>query len=199
MINITYESVISHIFEIIALVFVPLIIIGCLYYSALGIYRFFKGKTKKELMEENARLLEENLQLKEKNAELSRHLEHAENVVILNEKQQKENDLFPQIIVIGSLRIQSKRISYIESQPDNSRMKDFHYTDDDKIDSVNTTFEPILEQLAGNFMQINKSQIVNLDEFSMSQGDELYLKGVNKAFYISDKYRGEFKQRTSKI
>ena len=150
-------------------------------------------------MEENARLLEENLHLKEKNAELSRHLEHAENVVILNEKQQKENDLFPQIIVIGSLRIQSKRISYIESQPDNSRMKDFHYTDDDKIDSVNTTFEPILEQLAGNFMQINKSQIVNLDEFSKTQGNELYLKGVNKVFYISDTNRGEFNQRLSRM
>lgn len=199
MINITYESVISHIFEIIALVFVPLIIIGCLYYSALGIYRFFKGKTKKELMEENARLLEEIFQLKEKNAELSLHLEHAENVVILNEKQQKENDPCTPIIIIGSLKIQSKRISYIESQPDNSRMKVIHYTDTDKTDSVNTTFDPILEQLAGNFMQINKSQIVNLDEFSKTQGNELYLKGVNKVFYISDTNRGEFNQRLSRM
>ena len=199
MVNITYESVISHIIEIIALVFVPLIIIGCLYYSALGIYRFFKGRTKKELQEENARLRDENLQLKEKNAELSRHLEHAENVVILNEKQQKENDSASPIVIIGTLKIQRRRISYIESQPDNSRMKVIHYTDTDKIDSVITTFDPILEQLSDNFMQINKSQIVNLDEFSKTHGNELYLKGESKVFYVSDTKRGEFDQRVSRL
>ena len=94
MINITYESVISHIFEILALIFVPAFIIGCFYFSALGLYRFFKGKTKKELLEDNARLLEENQQLKEtnirileKNAELTRRIEHVENVIIQNERQ----------------------------------------------------------------------------------------------------------------
>ena len=199
MIDITYESVISHIFEIIALILVPTIIIGCIYFFALAIYRFFKGKTKKELLEENARLLEENLQLKEKNIELSRRLEHAENVVILNERKQKENNTGGQFINIGSLRIQSKSISYIETQPGESRTKVIHYTDTDNTDSVNTNLEQIENQLDNTFARINRSQIINLLEISKNQGDELYLKRVNKAFYVTDTYREEFKQRLSRI
>lgn len=200
---ITYEAVISHIFEIIALILVPLIIIGCLYFSALGLYRFFKGKTKKELLEDNARLLEENQQLKEKNAEMSRRLEYLENLVIQNERQKKENAASTQLINVGTLKVRSNHIAYIVSQSfelitnGNSRIKVIHYTDTPDTDSVYATFDSILEQLNGNFMLINKNQIINLREIDKIQGNDVYLKGFPNAFVISDTHREQFDIRIS--
>lgn len=205
MVNITYESVISHIFEIIALILVPLIIIGCLYFSALGLYRFFKGKTKKELLEDNARLLEENQQLKEKNAEMNRRLEYLENMVIQNERQKKEAAAGSQLINAGSLKVRSNHIAYIVSQSfeqitnGNSRIKVIHYTDTPVTDSVYATFDSIMEQLNGNFMMINKNQAINLLEIDKIQGNELYLKGFSNPFSISDTKREEFDLRISRM
>lgn len=212
MINITYESVISHIFEILALIFVPAFIIGCFYFSALGLYRFFKGKTKKELLEDNARLLEENQQLKEtniqileKNAELTRRIEHVENVIIQNEHQLNDSRSSSQLINVGTMRVRSNHISYIVSQSfeqitnGSSRIKVIHYIGSTNTDSVYATFDSILEQLGGNFMQINKNQIVNLLEIDKIQGNELYLKNVRDAFVISDAKREEFDERISRM
>ena len=165
MINITYESVISHIFEILALIFVPAFIIGCFYFSILGLYRFFKGKTKKELLEDNARLLEENQQLKEKNTELTRRIEHVENVIIQNERQLNDSRSNSQLINVGTMKVRSNHISYIVSQSfeqitnGSSRIKVIHYIGSTNTDSVYATFDSILEQLGGNFMQINKTRL----------------------------------------
>lgn len=205
MINITYESVISHIFEILALIFVPAFIIGCFYFSALGLYRFFKGKTKKELLEDNARLLEENQQLKEKNAELTRRIEHVENVIIQNERQLNDSRSNSRLINVGTMKVRSNHISYIVSQSfeqitnGSSRIKVIHYIGSTNTDSVYATFDSILEQLGGNFMQINKNQIVNLLEIDKIQGNELYLKNVRDAFVISDAKREEFDERISRM
>lgn len=199
MISITYESVISHIFEIIALILVPTLIIGCIYFFVLGIYRFFKGKTKKELSEANAKLLEENSQLKDKNAELSHRIEHLENEILQKEHQLKNNLSSSQLINFSSVKLRSNHISYITSDDGNSRIKVFHYTDNPNTDSVYAKFDDILAQLDGNFMQINKHHIINLLEIDKIQGDELYLKNVKNAFLISDTKREEFDERISKM
>lgn len=206
MINITYESVISHIFEILALIFVPAFIIGCFYFSALGLYRFFKGKTKKELLEDNARLLEENQQLKEKNAELTRRIEHVENVIIQNERQLNEIHTSSKIIKIGTKNVPSNDISYISTQSfeqtgnKDARNKIIHYVNSDKTDTENDDFKSILDQLDKNcFLQINKSVVVNLQEIQKYQGNDLYLKNVDKPFTISDAFRKEFDERISKM
>lgn len=203
--TITYESVISNLFEVISLVFITLFIIGCFYFSILGLYRFFKGKTKKELLEDNARLLEENQQLKEKTAEMSRRLEYLENIVVQNERQKKENAAGTQLINAGSLKVRSNHIAYIVSQSfeqitnGNSRIKVIHYTDTPVTDSVYATFDSIMEQLNGNFMMINKNQAINLLEIDKIQGNELYLKGFPTAFSISETKREEFDLRISRL
>ena len=203
--TITYESVISHIFEIILIIFITLFILGCFYFSAIGIYRFFKGKTKKELLEDNARLLEENQQLKEKNAEMNRRLEYLENLVIQNERQKKETANSTQLINAGSLKVRSNHIAYIVSQSfeqitnGNSRIKVIHYTDTPITDSVYATFDSIMEQLNGNFMMINKNQAINLLEIDKIQGNDLYLKGCPNAFSISETKREEFDLRISRL
>lgn len=61
------------------------------------------------------------------------------------------------------------------------------------------TFDSILEQLGGNFMLINKNQIVNLLEIDKIQGNELYLKGYREAFLVSDIRREEFDLRISRL
>ena len=203
--NITFSSVTSVLFQIFGLVFIVTFLCGCFYFSALGIYRLFKGKTKKELLEENMKLLKENQQLKEKNAEISRRLEHVENVIIQNERSQIESRSNTQLINAGSLKVRSNHIAYIVSQSfeqitnGSSRIKVIHYTDSTNTDSVYATFESILEQLDGNFMMINKNQIVNLLEIDKIQGNELYLKKVRESFIISDARREEFDLRISRL
>ena len=156
-------------------------------------------------MEENVKLLKENQQLKERNAEISRRLEHVENVVIQNERSQIESRSNTQLINAGSLKVRSDHIAYIASQSfeqitnGSSRIKVIHYTDSANTDSVYATFESILEQLDGNFMMINKNQIVNLLEIDKIQGNELYLKKVREAFIISEARREEFDLRISRL
>lgn len=205
MVNITFNSVTSVLFQIFGIIFIVFFLCGCFYFSVLGIYRFFKGKTKKELLEENSRLQEENHQLKNKNTEMGRRLEHLENIIIHNERQQKENSYSSQLINAGSLKVRSNHISYIVSQSfeqvtnGSSRIKIIHYTDSTSTDSVYATFDSILDQLGGNFMMINKNQIVNLLEIDKIQGNELYLKQVLEPFIISDTRREEFDVRISRI
>ena len=203
--NVVFETVVSSLFKIVCLGFIIVFICGSLYYTGIGIYRLFKGRTKRELLEENSELLKENQQLKERNNELERQLQHWQNEVMLNERKQKENAAQSQLINAGSLKVRSNHISYIVSQSfeqvtsGSSRIKVIHYTDTVDTDSVYATFDSILEQLGGNFMLINKNQIVNLLEIDKIQGNELYLKGYREAFLVSDIRREEFDLRISRL
>lgn len=121
--------------------------------------------------------------------------------IVVNEKEEQSK----QLLNLNNLKIKAASISYIASQvfeiPEggDSRIKVIHYSGTTKTDSVYSTFDAILEQLSGNFMQINKNQIVNLDKIHKIQGNEIYLAGMSKAFFVSENRKDEFDVRIGKI
>ena len=121
--------------------------------------------------------------------------------IVVNEKEEQSK----QLLNLNNLKIKATSISYIASQvfeiPEggDSRIKVIHYSDTTKTDSVYSTFDAILEQLSGNFMQINKNQIVNLDKIHKIQGNEIYLAGMSKPFFVSENRKDEFDVRIGKI
>jgi len=121
--------------------------------------------------------------------------------IVVNEKEEQSK----QLLNLNNLKIKATSISYISSQVfemsegGDSRIKVIHYTGTTKTDSVYSTFDAILEQLSGNFMQINKNQIVNLDKIHKIQGCEIYLSGMTKPFFVSENRKDEFDVRIGKI
>ncbi len=121
--------------------------------------------------------------------------------IVVNGKE----DQSKQLLNISNLKIKASSVLYIASQvfemPDggDSRIKVIHYSETAKTDSVYGTFDSILEQLAGNFMLINKNQIINLDQIHKILGNEIFLNGVNKSFFVSDNKKAEFDMRIAKI
>ena len=121
--------------------------------------------------------------------------------IVVNEKEEQSK----QLLNLNNLKIKAVSISYIASQvfeiPEggDSRIKVIHYSGTTKTDSVYSTFDAILEQLSGNFMQINKHQIVNLDKIHKIQGNEIYLAGMSKPFFVSENRKDEFDVRIGKI
>ena len=121
--------------------------------------------------------------------------------IVVNEKEEQSK----QLLNLNNLKIKAISISYIASQvfeiPEggDSRIKVIHYSGTTKTDSVYSTFDAILEQLSGNFMQINKNQIVNLDKIHKIQGNEIYLAGMSKPFFVSENRKDEFDVRIGKI
>lgn len=121
--------------------------------------------------------------------------------IVVNEKEEQSK----QLLNLNNLKIKAVSISYIVSQvfeiPEggDSRIKVIHYSGTTKTDSVYSTFDAILEQLSGNFMQINKNQIVNLDKIHKIQGNEIYLAGMSKPFFVSENRKDEFDVRIGKI
>lgn len=121
--------------------------------------------------------------------------------IVVNEKEEQSK----QLLNLNNLKIKATSISYIASQvfeiPEggDSRIKVIHYSGTTKTDSVYSTFDAILEQLSGNFMQINKNQIVNLDKIHKIQGNEIYLAGMSKPFFVSENRKDEFDIRIGKI
>ena len=121
--------------------------------------------------------------------------------IVVNEKEEQSK----QLLNLNNLKIKATSISYIASQvfeiPEggDSRIKVIHYSGTTKTDSVYSTFDAILEQLSGNFMQINKNQIVNLDKIHKIQGNEIYLSGMSKPFFVSENRKDEFDVRIGKI
>ncbi len=121
--------------------------------------------------------------------------------ILANEKEEPSK----QLLNINNLKIKAASISYISSQVfemaegGDSRIKVIHYSGATKTDSVYSTFDAILEQLTGNFMQINKNQIVNLDKIHKIQGCEIYLAGIPKPFFVSENRKDEFDVRIGKI
>ena len=121
--------------------------------------------------------------------------------IVVNEKEEQSK----QLLNLNNLKIKATSISYISSQVfemsegGDSRIKVIHYSNTTKTDSVYSTFDAILEQLSGNFMQINKNQIVNLDKIHKIQGNEIYLAGMSKPFFVSENRKDEFDIRIGKI
>ena len=82
--------------------------------------------------------------------------------IVVNDKEEQSK----QLLNLNNLKIKAASISYISSQVfevaegGDSRIKVIHYSGTTKTDSVYSTFDAILEQLTGNFMLINKNQII---------------------------------------
>ena len=123
----------------------------------------------------------------------------------LKEMQEKSNIHTSQLLNIGNLKIKSDKISFIvpqsyeQEQGGNSRIKIIHYADNQQCDSVYCTFDELLEKLNGNFMLINKNQLINLQEIHKIQGLEVYLKGIKGPFYISAQKKEEFEMRINRL
>lgn len=180
-----------------------LILIGLIYFTVLvvkSIYRFIKKRLKQETMEE---LREENERLKQTILDLSGKVTRLEGQI--SPKDSGYTFSNSQLINVGTIKIKSDEILYVVSQSyeqvtsGNSRIKVIHYINSAKTDSVYSTFESILEQLTGNFMMINKNQLVNLREIQKIQGNNLYLKNVKEPFIISEVKKEELDIRIANL
>lgn len=163
------------------------------------IRNFVKGKNNDDNEEALLRRLsdmESRLNALEQQLSVSKEMH-----IVVNEKEEQSK----QLLNLNNLKIKAVSISYIASQvfeiPEggDSRIKVIHYSGTTKTDSVYSTFDAILEQLSGNFMQINKNQIVNLDKIHKIQGNEIYLAGMSKPFFVSENRKDEFDVRIGKI
>ena len=127
-------------------------------------------------------------------------LQQKETHIVFSEKDTSGK----QLLNVSNLKVNATSITHISSQTfeqsgaGDSRIKIIHYADQQKTDSVYSSFDSILEQLAGNFLQINKNQIINLDYIHKVQGEEIYLKNVSKPFYVSEGRKAEFDMRIGK-
>ena len=127
-------------------------------------------------------------------------LQQKETHIVFNEKDASGK----QLLNVSNLKVSAMSITHISSQTfeqsgaGDSRIKIIHYADQHRTDSVYSSFDSILEQLAGNFMQINKNQIINLDYIHKVQGEEVYLNNVPKPFYVSEGRKPEFDARIEK-
>ena len=127
-------------------------------------------------------------------------LQQKETHIVFSEKDTASK----QLLNVSNLKVNASSITHISSQTfeqsgaGDSRIKIIHYADQHKTDSVYSSFDSILEQLAGNFLQINKNQIINLDYIHKVQGEEIYLKTVSKPFYVSEGRKAEFDMKIGK-
>ena len=127
-------------------------------------------------------------------------LQQKETHIVFSEKDTSGK----QLLNVSNLKVNASSITHISSQTfeqsgsGDSRIKITHYADQQKTDSVYSSFDSILEQLAGNFLQINKNQIINLDYIHKVQGEEIYLKNVSKPFYVSEGRKQELDARIGK-
>ena len=165
------------------------------------IRNFVKGKKNDE--DDNSDLLARRMsEMEARIASLEQQLYASKEMhIVVNEKDEPSK----QLLNLNNLKIKAASISYISSQVfemsegGDSRIKVIHYSGTMKTDSVYSTFDAILEQLSGNFMQINKNQIVNLDKIHKVQGSEIYLAGTSKPFFVSENRKDEFDVRIGKI
>ena len=161
---------------------------------------FVKGKrTNNDSSDDIVRRMSE---LEARMASLEQQLYSSKEMhIVVNDKEEQSK----QLLNLNNLKIKAASISYISSQVfemtdgGDSRIKVIHYSGTTKADSVYSTFDAILEQLTGNFMLINKNQIVNLDKIHKVQGNEIYLAGMSKPFFLSENRKDEFDVRIGKI
>ena len=127
-------------------------------------------------------------------------LQQKETHIVFSEKDTSGK----QLLNVSNLKVSASAITHISSQTfeqsgaGDSRIKIIHYADQHRTDSVYSSFDSILEQLSGNFMQINKNQIINLDYIHKVQGEEIYLNNIAKPFYVSEGRKPEFEARIGK-
>lgn len=180
-----------------------LILIGIVYFTVIvikAIYNFVKRKLHQQTRED---LEKENEQLHKKIDELYGKINALESQV--SQKDVQMPNANSQLINVGTLKIKSDNILYIVSQSveqpvgGSSRIKVIHYVNSDKTDSVYSTFDSILEQLSGDFMLINKNQLVNLREIHKIQGYDLYLKNIKTPFIISETKKEELDIRAKNV
>ncbi|MCR4966155.1 MAG: LytTR family transcriptional regulator DNA-binding domain-containing protein [Bacteroidales bacterium] len=192
-------DLIDNIFKIFAAILMFSSLILLFYFLIRAVYQEIKKiknqKTKLILEEEVKELTAKNQALEQENEELKQTLARMDNSASVNR----------QFINIGTLKVQSETIQYIVSQSfeqldgGNPRIKVIHYIASTKTDAVYGTFENILEQLSGDFMQINKNQIVNLREVHKLQGSNLFLNNIKEPFCISDLKKEELELRLANL
>lgn len=179
---------------------VGVIVIACLLSVTFpDLKLMFSRKARKEEKTTKIRIAELEAKVETLEQQLAALLQK-ETHIILNGKDNPGK----QLLNICNLKINTSSITHISSQPfeqsgtGDSRIKVIHYADQLKTDSVYSSFESILEQVSGNFMQINKNQIINLDLIHKVQGEEIYLKNNTKPFYVSEGKKQEFERRIGK-
>ena len=124
-----------------------------------------------------------------------------ESPQVENEQTQQSE---PQFITIDNRKIPCEYISYIVTQPwedgrGDSRIKVFHYTNSNKTDRTNISFNNLLKKLPSNFMLIHKNQLINLYQVFKTEGLNVYLNGVEKEFNVSENKIEEFYLRWENV
>jgi DNA-binding LytR/AlgR family response regulator len=179
-----------------------LFIIGLVYILICIIVFFIKKvmklKSHEELQQENEQLSHDKMELEKEKDELNKKNDQLKKEIVQFKQASS------QMLNVGNLKIQSELISYIVTQSyeisnGDSRIKVIHYINSAQTDTVYSNFDEILEKLPGNFMLINKNQLINLREIHKIQDLEVYLKGVKTAFFISEQKKEEFDLRVEKL
>lgn len=185
------------------------LVLVCLifYWILKKIFHWKSLPTRTSLERENTRLEQELNAIAEERERLMKKI-----VQLESELMKKELTLTPtsspvgkQLLNIGTLKVKCDHIAYIVPQSlemgdnGNARIKVIHYTDSSITDSVYSNFDSILEQLSGDFMLINKNQIINLKEIHKIQGFEVYLKNVKNPFYVSESKKEELDIRVARV
>lgn len=162
-----------------------------------------KGDIKK-MFNRNAKSNEDNIKqrisdLETKVEMLERQLNKEMHIVVnTSDKTQQAKTM----LNVCNIKISAASITHISSQTfeqsgtGDSRIKIIHYDNTEKTDSVYCSFDSILDQIPDKFIQISKNQIINLDKLQKIQGEEIYLKGISKPFYISESKKLEVEKRT---
>lgn len=186
--------------------------IGTLVLVCFIIYWIFKKlfhwknlPTRTNLARENARLGQELQLISEERERLMKKIVQLESELMRQELTPNASTVGKQLLNIGTLKVKCDHIAYIVPQSleqgdgGNARIKIIHYTDSSVTDSVYSNFDSILEQLSGDFMLINKNQIINLKEIHKIQGLEVYLKNVKTPFYVSETKKEELDIRLARM
>jgi hypothetical protein len=127
---------------------------------------------------------------------------------VLQQIEEQSIQSSPQFVTIGNLKIQCDDISYIITESEekekengngNPRNKVIHYKNSSKTDTVRSNFEDIIKNLPDHFFQIHKQYLINLNDIQTIDGDLIYLKGIKKTFYVSEKYKKDFNARMKKL
>ena len=168
------------------------------------ILRIKNIQSRNELQQENEKLYHDKQELEKEQSQLNKKIDKLKNELLKQEIAWSKQGT-SQLLNVGNLKIKSDRILYIIPQSmekgdnGNARIKVIHYTDSTQTDIVYSNFDEILEKLPGNFMLINKNQLINLREIHKIQGLEVYLKGLKTAFYVSAQKKEEFDLRMENL
>ncbi len=166
--------------------------------------KFKTLQSNNELLQENEQLLRDKQEWEKEKDKLNKKIDSLKNELLKQEIAYAQQNT-PQMLNVGNLKVKSDHILYIVPQSlelgenGNARIKVIHYTDSPQADMVYSTFDEILEKLPGNFMLINKNQLINLCEIHKIQGLEVFLNNVKTPFYVSEQKKEEFDSRMENL